>query len=574
MRAHGAILACLCGLAGGAQAQRTADEAKALLVAGNERFTTGRSIATAMGPGARRSLVRGENPYAIVLCCADSQVPPEHVFNAGLGDLFVVRVAGNCVDREAIASIEYAAEQLGTQLCVVLGHDGCGAIAAATELFALAAAGRPVAAASPAQQQLLDALQPAVRSAAAQDLGGKDLTDRAEAENAQAMAVECVRRSPLLQHLQKLDRFTVLPARYHLDTGEVEWLPPRPLPPPPLAAPAARAAAPSMAPQVALRLLQAGHRRFLGDGRPIGDIGADRRADLTLGQQPTAIVVTCADSRVVPEHLFDAGLGELFVVRVAGNVVNDDVLASIEFAATRCGTPLLVVLGHSACAAVTAAVEHGDDQTLGPNARALVDRLQPAVERARRDGQGGDGLVAAATRCNAQLFVAQARQQSAILRDLERSGRFLMLAAVYDLADGDIEWLAEAPERAAAPPAQPTQPIEPPTPAPAGETAPAPDHAPEEPAAAPPPAPDRASGPAGPGDGMQPDAAVATSPEPTPPVATTAPPAAATETHAAAPAPVEDREHVRLPFSPTELLAMVGIAALVLAALLSLRPRV
>jgi carbonic anhydrase len=284
---------------------------------------------------------------------------------------------------------------------------------------------------------------------------------------------------------------------------------------------------------------------------------------------------------VVPEHLFDAGLGELFVVRVAGNVVNDDVLASIEFAATRCGTPLLVVLGHSACAAVTAAVEHGDDQTLGPNARALVDRLQPAVERARRDGQGGDGLVAAATRCNAQLFVAQARQQSAILRDLERSGRFLMLAAVYDLADGDIEWLAEAPERAAAPPAQ-AQPTQSATltqlpllalPAPSGETAPA-ERAAEEPAAAPPPAPDRASGPAGPGDGMQPDAAVATSPEPTPPVATTTPPAAATETHAAAPAPVEDREHVRLPFSPTELLAMVGIAALVLAALLSLRPRV
>ncbi len=465
MNRHIAPLALLLAfwLGTAATAQKNPDDAKAALMAGNQRFVAGTSTSQPLGPGVRRTMARGQSPYAIVLCCADSRVPPEHIFNAGLGELFVVRIAGNCVDPEALASIEYAAEHLSTQLLVVLGHERCGAIAAATNLLQQANAGKPQAAESPALQQLLEALEPSVQRAMALDLGGRELTDRAEADNAQSMAVECLRRSPMLRQLQQIGRFQVLPARYHLESGVVDWLPPRALPTETTAAAQpVHAAAPSMAPHVALRLLQAGHRRFLSDGRPIGDISIARRAALTEGQQPFAIVVTCSDSRVPPEHIFDAGLGELFVIRQAGNVLNDDVLASIEYAAAHTGSPLLVVLGHSSCGAVTAAAAHGDDPHLSVNLRALFERLAPAVERARHDGASADDLVALAVRANVQRFVVQARQQSVILRELEHQGRFTMLPAVYDLPTGDIEWLKEA-----SPGDSPAA-----MPAPAGESAP------------------------------------------------------------------------------------------------------
>ncbi|MGE3171905.1 MAG: carbonic anhydrase [Planctomycetota bacterium] len=428
-----------------ATAQKGPDEAKAALVAGNRRFVAGKSVPQPVGPGVRRTLARGQSPYAIVLSCADSRVPPEHVFNAGLGELFVIRVAGNVVDPEALASIEYAAEHLGTQLLVVLGHERCGAVGATAQCVQQAMSGQAVQPESPALAQLVGAIEPAVRRGIAQDLGGRELCDHAEEDHAQSMAVECLRRSTVLQHLHKLGRFQSLPARYRIATGEVEWLPQRPLPPEPQAHGHAtpHTTPPSMAPHVALQLLQAGHRRFLSDSRPIADITPARRESLTGGQQPYAIVVTCSDSRVPPEHVFDAGLGELFVIRVAGNVCNDDVLASIEYAAAHTGSPLLLVLGHESCGAVTAAAEHGGDPNLSTNLRALVDRIQPAVAAARhQQGQGHD-LIGRAVRANVLRFLQQARRDSAILRGLEQQGRFAMLPAVYDLATGDIEWLKD-----------------------------------------------------------------------------------------------------------------------------------
>ncbi|MBK8099416.1 MAG: hypothetical protein IPK26_20095 [Planctomycetes bacterium] len=441
-----------------ALAQKTPDEALAALKAGNQRFVEERSVPQPLGEGVRRTLARGQNPFAIVLTCSDSRVPPEHLFNAGLGELFVVRVAGNTVDQETLASIEYAAEHLGATLCVVLGHERCGAIAACVHQVQAANDGKPVAAESPAIQQLLEQLEPAVRKAHAHDLGGDELLARAEEENAQGTAQDCLRRSPLLRRLQQAQRFQVLPARYHLASGQVEWLPPRPLP-----APAGHDAAPAhvtastMPPHVALRLLQAGHRRFLSDGRPTADLSQKRRENLTQGQQPLAIVVTCADSRVAPEHLFDAGLGELFVVRVAGNAIDDDGLASIEYAAAHTGASLLVVLGHSACGAITAAADAPHDPHHTTNLRALLQRLEPAVERARASGKTGRDLVELAVRGNAMRALVEARSRSALLRQLERDGKFAMLAAVYDLASGDVEWLkdGEASADVAEPPAAP-----------------------------------------------------------------------------------------------------------------------
>jgi carbonic anhydrase len=111
----------------------TADEALARLVAGNGRFLRGEAHAGGLRPETLADLARGQRPFATVLGCSDSRVPPEWVFDAGLGELFVVRVAGNVVSQEIAGSLQYAAEHLRTPLFVVLGHEGCGAVSAALE---------------------------------------------------------------------------------------------------------------------------------------------------------------------------------------------------------------------------------------------------------------------------------------------------------------------------------------------------------------------------------------------------------------------------------------------------------
>ncbi|HLQ36825.1 MAG TPA: carbonic anhydrase, partial [Planctomycetota bacterium] len=185
-------------------AQRRAEEALPLLQAGNQRFVAGKSLLQPLGCGVRRSLARSDSPFAIVLCCADSRVPPEHVFNCGLGELYVVRVAGNSCDAESLASIEYAAQQLGVQLCVVLGHEGCGAIADGIEAARPRPVGQAPPSTSPALATLLEHAEPAVRKALAAGLDGKELADRAEEEHAQDTAAECLRRSPPLAQLRQL----------------------------------------------------------------------------------------------------------------------------------------------------------------------------------------------------------------------------------------------------------------------------------------------------------------------------------------------------------------------------------
>lgn len=457
MRLRTAFLFAVFSAAGSLPAQKTPDEALALLRSGNERFVNEQSVLPPLGDGYRRSLARGQSPYAIVLTCADSRVVPEHLFNAGLGDLFVIRIAGNACDPDTLASIEYAAEHLATPLCVVLGHESCGAVAAT--IAELQGKMQPE---SQSLATLLEHLQPAVRVGLAENLGGKELSRRAEEENAEATALDCLRRSPVLQLLSQQKRFRILPARYHLDNGAVEWLPERPLLQEPPAEPKTASHAAGLPPHVAMLALQAGHRRFLSAGKPIGDISLARRQGLTKGQHPFAIVVTCSDSRVPPEHIFDAGLGELFVIRVAGNLLNDEVLASIEYAAAHTGSPLLVVMGHTGCGAVTAASQANDSEHLSANMRSLLSKLEPAVERARHDHQDGAGLVADAVRINVLRTLQLARTQSHILRELEHEGRFAMAPAIYNLATGDIEWLKDTPAvDTAAPPA-----------APMGETAP------------------------------------------------------------------------------------------------------
>lgn len=423
-------------LPGAAVGQRTPEEAMQALREGNRRFAAEQSVTQPIGEGVRRTLARGQSPFAVVVTCADSQVPPEHLFNTGLGELVVVRTAGHVLGEEALATIEHAVQELDVPLCVVLGHENCDVVSAA---IARALAGDDSARLSPAVVNLLERIEPAVRKARALELGGSELQRACQEEHAQAVATECLRRSELLRRYVSVDKVRVVAARYHQD-GLVEWLPQRPLPTDPkVDLPTLLGSIqPGLPPHVSLRMLRAGHRRFLGDSRPQPDLSKARREQLAHGQQPLAIVVTDSDSRVSPEHVFDTGLGEIYVIRTAGNTLTDETLASIEFAASRLGASLLVVMGHDRCAPMAAAASHPERQQLTPNQRKLLESLEPSVAAAR--GRDGADLEAAA-RNNVLRTIQQTRSRSGLLRTLENQGKFAILAAFYDVGSGDLHWL-------------------------------------------------------------------------------------------------------------------------------------
>src|SRR5262245_20283195 len=163
-----------------------------------------------------------------------------------------------------------------------------------------------------------------------------------------------------------------------------------------------------------------------------------RRKELASGQQPHAIILTCADSRVAPEIVFDQGLGDLFDVRVAGNIAADDEIASIEYAAEHLHTPLVVVIGHQKCGAVSAAVEGGEASGHLP---ALIKAISPAVEKAR--SMPGD-VVENSVRINVENVVAQLRASKPILAELVEQGKLQIVGAVYSLDTGKVNWIQES----------------------------------------------------------------------------------------------------------------------------------
>jgi len=162
---------------------------------------------------------------------------------------------------------------------------------------------------------------------------------------------------------------------------------------------------------------------------------AERQKELASGQHPHASVLACADSRVPPEIVFDQGLGDLFVIRVAGNVAGDDEVASLEYAAEHLNVPLIVVLGHQKCGGVTAAVQGGEAPGHLP---ALMKLLQPAVEKTK--GTAGDA-VANAVRANVEIVVGQLRASKPILVALVTAGKMKVVGGVYSLDTGRVDWL-------------------------------------------------------------------------------------------------------------------------------------
>ena len=175
-----------------------------------------------------------------------------------------------------------------------------------------------------------------------------------------------------------------------------------------------------------------GNRRFLA-GTPEAKNFAARREELKAGQQPIATVVTCSDSRVVPEYIFDVTLGEIFKVESAGNVLDKVGLGSVEYGVGHLHTPLLIVLGHEKCGAVTAAYDGGHTEG---NIAAIVKKLAPAVKRAKKGGERG-AEVEEAARVNVKKVVAKLKKLAPVKAALE-SGALKIVGMRYAL-DGTVE---------------------------------------------------------------------------------------------------------------------------------------
>jgi carbonic anhydrase len=199
----------------------------------------------------------------------------------------------------------------------------------------------------------------------------------------------------------------------------------------------------------ALARLREGNRRFVS-GVQDGDVeaGRTRHIDLAAGQEPFAIILGCSDSRVPAELVFDQGLGDLFVIRVAGNIVASSQVGSVEFAAERFGTPLVVVLGHSRCGAVEATLEElkRPRETQSRNLRSIVDRIRPAVEvlLATELKHDAETLMKLAIRTNVRASVNHLRHGSEILEHLIERDGLQIVGAEYSLETGIVDFFEPA----------------------------------------------------------------------------------------------------------------------------------
>jgi carbonic anhydrase len=199
----------------------------------------------------------------------------------------------------------------------------------------------------------------------------------------------------------------------------------------------------------ALERLRTGNRRFASDLCRLEALTSHaRRVDLLGGQEPFAVILGCSDSRVPAEIVFDQGLGDLFVIRVAGNVVAPSQVGSVEFAATKFGTPLVVVLGHSQCGAIEATL----DELRQPaglrsrNLRSIVNRIRPSVEKLLATELRGapEALASEAVRANVRASVDQLRHGSEILEELIASSGLRVVGAEYSLETGLVEFHDDA----------------------------------------------------------------------------------------------------------------------------------
>ncbi|MDX2114335.1 MAG: carbonic anhydrase [Planctomycetota bacterium] len=196
--------------------------------------------------------------------------------------------------------------------------------------------------------------------------------------------------------------------------------------------------------QQALTWLREGNERFVRGEVKHVNADAERRAAVAAGQNPFVSVLSCADSRVPVERLFDRGIGDVFVVRVAGNVADTDEIGTLEYGVGHLHTPLVVVMGHTSCGAVKAVLSGAEVHGSIPG---LVDNIIPAVEwiKKNRPELTGDALVNAAIEANVWQAMDDLITGSSELREHVRSGKTMVVGAVYDLSSGKVRWLGEHP---------------------------------------------------------------------------------------------------------------------------------
>lgn len=201
----------------------------------------------------------------------------------------------------------------------------------------------------------------------------------------------------------------------------------------------------------ALTRLREGNARFVANVRSIEALASlSRRIDPFTQQKPFAIILGCADSRAPAETIFDQGLGDLFVIRVAGNIVAPSQIGSVEFAAERFGTQLVVVMGHSHCGAIAATVEamqaRGDEAPKSRNLLSITDRIAPAVVPLMHTELAKDraALLRAATRANVAASANQLRHGSRLLEDLSLKNGLMVVGAEYDLVTGVVDFFDHA----------------------------------------------------------------------------------------------------------------------------------
>src|SRR5215210_8216890 len=197
----------------------------------------------------------------------------------------------------------------------------------------------------------------------------------------------------------------------------------------------------NLTPDQALETLKEGNRSFKIDSPVRAVQGRERRLEIARGQTPFAVLVSCSDSRVPPELLFGRGLGELFIVRNAGNTVDSTAMGSIEYGVAELGVPLIVVLGHEKCGAVQAAVSVVKENATFPGSIGkMVEPIVPAVLKAQ--SQPGD-LLDNAVRENVRRTVQRLRTSEALLVDPLKAGKLKIVGARYDLDDGSVDFFDE-----------------------------------------------------------------------------------------------------------------------------------
>jgi carbonic anhydrase len=191
----------------------------------------------------------------------------------------------------------------------------------------------------------------------------------------------------------------------------------------------------SVTPNQALEMLVAGNQRYVAGKAEHPHQSAERRAEVLAGQHPFATVLSCADSRVPPEVFFDQGIGDLFIIRNAGNLADDVVLGSIEYGAEHLGVPLVMVLAHTKCGAVTATVQGGEAPG---HIGSIVEAIMPAVEATK--GQPGDAVLNA-TLASMRLTIDKIKTCEPILAEMVKHGKMMVVGGLYHLDTGVVEVL-------------------------------------------------------------------------------------------------------------------------------------